>query len=366
MRVLSLRRAGAWRWVPAVVFMSLLSGCTTLGYYAQAISGQWQLLRARQPITVLLSDPDTAPVLRERLQRVELARDWASRSLQLPDNGSYRSYAELHRPYVVWNVFATEEFSLAPQQHCFPVAGCVAYQGYYDEADARARAQVLSSRGYDVHVAGVAAYSTLGWFDDPLLSTMLRWDDATLLYTLFHELAHQKLYVKGDTGFNESFAEFVGEEGLRQFAAMQPQLSLVPDTQRRDREEQFTRLVLACRAQLQALYRQPLTAAVMRERKAAIFASLRQDYTQMRDRDWGGEPLYERWFNAAPLNNARLLPFGLYQQNVPAFAQLFDEQGRDWSRFYAAAQTLAALTPARREAGLAALAARAAGRVTNP
>ena len=342
----------------ALLTVAVLCGCSTLDYYAQAVAGQWQLLRARQPIAALLDDPATAPALRERLQRVELARDWASRSLQLPDNGSYRSYAELQRAYVVWNVFATEEFSLEPLQHCFPVAGCVAYQGFYAEAAARSRAQTLAARGYDVHVAGVAAYSTLGWFDDPLLSTMLRWDDATLLYTLFHELAHQKLYLKGDSGFNESFAEFVGEEGLRQFAALHPQWSLAPDTQRRHREEQFSRLVRACREHLAALYRLPLTVTAMRERKAEIFAGLRRDYAQLRDHDWNGEPVYEHWFDAAPLNNARLLPFGLYQQAVPAFAQLFEDEARDWQRFYAAARALSALSAGQRREALAALAAR--------
>lgn len=328
------------------------AGCGTLGYYAQAVSGQIALLRARAPIAELLADPATDPKLRARLQAVRDARDWAVGALQLPDNGSYRSYVELHRDYVLWNVFATPEFSLAAVEHCFPVAGCVGYQGYYDEKAAQARAAALAKQGFDVYVGGVPAYSTLGWFDDPVLSTMLRWDDATLIATLFHELAHQKLYVKHDTRFNESFAEFVGEEGLREYLVLHPELARPGEDARRARRERFTQLVLDCRERLAALYREPLDAATMRQRKAAIFAALRRDYEALRDGEWQGAGGYEGFFSGAPLNNARLLPFGLYDAERPAFAALLAENGGDWGRFYAAAARLAKLDAAARRQAL--------------
>lgn len=337
----------------------LVGGCSSLTYYTQAIGGELAILRARQPIGEVLADPTVSPALKARLTLVQGARHWAVTVLDLPDNGSYRSYADVGRPYVVWNVFAAGEFSVAPLQHCFPVAGCVGYQGWYSEAAARASADQLAREGYDVYVGGVPAYSTLGWFDDPVLSTMLRWDDATLLKTLFHELAHQKLYVKHDTRFNESFAEFVGEEGLREYQA-QHVIPLAMDLdQRRSRSEQFSKLVLATREQLANLYREPLSVEVMRARKATVFDELRDRYAQLRDQQWGGKGWYDRFFAVAPLNNARLLPFGLYDDEIPAFAVLFADSGRDWPRFFAAAERLAALDIEQRRLELQRLQARA-------
>ncbi|MGH8447434.1 MAG: aminopeptidase [Solimonas sp.] len=337
-----------------------LSACGTIGYYAQAVSGQIALLRAREPIAALVDDPATDPKLRARLQTVREARDWAVGALGLPDNGSYRSYVELHRPYVVWNVFATPEFSLDAVEHCFPVAGCVGYQGWYGEAAARQDAEGLKGKGYDIYVGGVPAYSTLGWFDDPVLSSMLRWDDSTLISTLFHELAHQKLYLKHDTRFNESFAEFVGEQGLRDYLVLHPQLGTADFDQRRQRREQFTALVLAMRERLAALYREPLAAEAMRVRKQEAFDDFQRQYAALRDGAWQGQGWYDGFFKSGALNNARLLPFGLYDADLPAFAALFDENGRDWMRFYAAATALSKLDRDARRAELVRLAAKSA------
>lgn len=333
----------SFRVILALLAVLLISGCSTLRYYTQAVSGEFAILRARQPIGAILADPSASLALKARLTLVQDARAWAVTALGLPDNGSYRSYADVDRPYVVWNVFAAAEFSVAPLQHCFPVAGCVGYQGWYSEAAARASADQLARAGYDVYVAGVSAYSTLGWFDDPVLSTMLRWDDATLLTTLFHELAHQKLYVKHDTRFNESFAEFVGEEGLREYQTQHATPLAADLAERRARSERFTKLVLAAREQLAALYREPLSPEVMRARKADVFDELRRQYAQLRDQEWGGKGWYDRFFDAAPLNNARMLPFGLYDDDIPAFAVLFTDSDRDWRRFFDAAKHLAAL-----------------------
>src|SRR5690606_34424926 len=205
------------RAVPLLLVL-LTSGCAS--YYGQLAQGQWQLLRDRQPLERVIADPATDPALQRRLALAGQARDFASARLGLPDNGSYRSYVELDRPFVVWNVFATEEFSVEPRQHCFPIAGCVAYRGYFRLGRARGAAALLAAEGLDTWVAPVDAYSTLGWFDDPLLSSMLRRDDARLAGVIFHELAHQQLYLPGDTAFNESYASFVEQEGLRQWLAL--------------------------------------------------------------------------------------------------------------------------------------------------
>ena len=333
----------------------LLTGCSSLGYYAQLAEGQWQLLRARQPVAELLADPAQPAELRQRLQLAQEARDFASRQLALPDNRSYRLYADLQRPYVVWNLFATPEFSLEAQSHCFPIAGCVAYRGYFDEQRARGAAALLRGEGLDTEVAGVEAYSTLGWFDDPLLSGMLAWSDARVAALIFHELAHQRLYLPGDTAFNESFARFVEEEGLRQWRLAR---DLPPPPAHLERQrEQFVELVLASRARLEALYARPLPIEALRAAKQAEFQRLRGEYAALRDGPWQGDGRYDAWF-ARPLNNARLLPFGLYEQWVPAFAALFAEAGGDWPRFYARASALAELGEAERQQALAELQAR--------
>ncbi|MFA5940244.1 MAG: aminopeptidase [Sinimarinibacterium sp.] len=335
----------------AGLVLATLSGCTRLRYYAHLAGGQWQLLHERHPIAEVLASPDTAPELKARLQQVVQARSWAVGALHLPDNGSYRNYADLGRPYVMWNVFATPELSLKPLEHCFLFAGCVAYQGYYERAQAEARAADLRAEGYDVYVGGVPAYSTLGWFDDPVLNTMMRWDDAQLVGTVFHELAHQKLYVQDDTRFNESYAAFVQQEGLRAYTAAHPQLP-AGDEAAQPRRTQFVRLVLDLRQRLNELYAQPLDLETMRARKSEEFARLRADYERLRDADWNGDRRYDAWFADITPNNARLLPFGLYDEYEPAFAALFERAGRDWTRFHVEAQQLAELPADQRKAQL--------------
>lgn len=333
----------------------LLSGCSSLNYYDQLVSGQLQLLRAREPVEDVIADQTRDPKLRQRLALSQEARDFASSQLHLPDNKSYRLYADLGRPYVVWNVFATDEFSLEPITHCFPIAGCVAYRGYYSVGGARGAAALQRQEGKDVYVGGVEAYSTLGWFNDPILSSMLGWGDERLATLIFHELAHQRFYVKDDTEFNESYASFVEQEGTRQWRAAR---GLAPEliTQSKQRDD-LTRLVLVTRERLKQLYRQPLSAEVMRARKAAEFDKLRSDYREARDQQWSGDKRYDAWINA-PMNNARLLPFGLYDQWVPAFEVLFKNVNGDWQAFYAQVERLGALPIAQRRAELQRLAGR--------
>ena len=266
------------RWVPLLMAVGL-SGCSS--YYGQLAVGQLELLRQREPIAAIIDNPQSDPLLRQRLTLALQARGFASRALALPDNRSYRVYAELQRPYVMWNLFVAEEFSVAQQTQCFPIAGCVGYRGYYQQGRARGAAALLQAEGYDTLVAGVPAYSTLGWFDDPLLSSMLRWDDDRLAGLIFHELAHQRLYVTDDTAFNESYASFVEREGLRQWRASR---GLPPSSDAlRDQYADLSRLALATRERLAALYASGLSEPEMRAAKAAEFMRMRQAYRRLRD-----------------------------------------------------------------------------------
>ncbi|MFJ4089560.1 aminopeptidase [Pseudomonas psychrophila] len=333
----------------ALALIPLINGCSSASYYSQLAGGQWRLLQAREPVTEVIADPQRPAALREQLVKAQAARTFASQHLHLPDNQSYRLYADLKRPYVVWNVFVTPEFSLNPITHCFPIAGCVAYRGYYSQGAARGEAALQRQDGKDVFVGGVEAYSTLGWFDDPILNSMLTWGNERLATLIFHELAHQRFYVKDDSEFNESFASFVEQEGTRQWRAHQ---GLSPSRDKGlQQRKQFIALVLNTRQRLQELYAQPLPADEMRQRKAAEFARMRGEYRQLRDQQWGGNPRFDGWVNS-PMNNAKLLPFGLYDQWVPAFAALFESVGGNWPRFYQEVETLAQLPPKQRKAAL--------------
>ncbi len=329
-----------------------LGGCTSVRYYTQAVRGQASLVVHRQPVARLLREPTTDPTLAVRLSLALQARQFASDALDLPNNRSYTRYVDLHRPYVVWNVFATPRFSVAPVRHCFPVAGCVAYRGWFHEASAEADAARLRRRGDDVWVGGVPAYSTLGWFADPILSSMLRWDDDELAGTIFHELAHQLLYVKGDTAFNESFATFVQREGLRQWRAHRGLSPSPADTQAMTAG--FTRLVLDLRARLKVLYASGVDEEAMETGKQGEIAAFRVRYAHWRDSHWHGDTRYDAWV-AKPINNARLLPFGLYDQWEPAFAALFAQAGQRWPAFYQRVRRLAREPQEQRDARLQAL-----------
>src|SRR6516225_153684 len=256
---------------------ALLGGCGT-PYLMQAASGEWHVLHERVPIDTVLADPHAPTAVHEHLEQVRAARQFASSELGLPDNGSYRSYADIGRPYVVWNVVAAPEFSVAPKRWCFPVAGCVAYRGYFHEQSARDIALRLESQGLDVAVDGVPAYSTLGKFADPVLSSMLRYGDDDLAATIFHELAHQLLYVRDDSEFNEAFATTVEDAGLERWLAHQGEarrMQAFRDEQQRERE--LVDLLTATRAGLEQLYASGLPRHEMVVRKAEVFARLTRD-----------------------------------------------------------------------------------------
>ena len=340
---------------PALLALSLsllLSSC----YYLQAAGGQLEVLRKRESIDRLLDDPDTPAALAARLSLVRAAREFSITELGLPDNGSYRSFAALDRDYVVWNVVAAPEFSIEARTWCFPIAGCVAYRGYFSEHRARAKAAQLKAEGQDVFVGGVTAYSTLGIFDDPVLSTMLGRDDTALVALLFHELAHQRLYLPGDTAFSESFASAVEELGVDRWLSARAG----GDQWRRYRArkalaEALTALALAARDDLAALYAGPLTPAEKRRAKAARLEALAAALTS-RALAHGVDAYKERF--APSLNNARLAVWSAYARHVPALRRLFRDCDEDFQCFYASAAQLAQLDAAERERRLAALASR--------
>jgi predicted aminopeptidase len=353
-----VRRSGS-RWLAATVVVSLLSlslavaSCGSVGYYGRSIRGQMSLISKRRAIEKIVADGDTDAALRERLDLVLEIRCFASSDLGLPDNKSYRSYADLERPYAVWNVVATPELSVTPLQWCFPVAGCVSYRGYFSEVGAGKYAQKLRQEGHDVSVAGVSAYSTLGWFADPVLSTFVSWPEDQLAGLLFHELTHQRVYVKGETVFNESLATVVELEGLRRWLESRHKgeelaQRLSADRERQLRAEQFTDLVLGLRERLESLYASALTDEVKLRRKAELIAAAKTEYAHLRDASWNGYQGYDAWFDR-DLNNAHLASVGTYRDLVLPLRARLEEANGDLSRFFDDMDLLAEMKPAERE-----------------
>ena len=328
-----------------VVLLPSLSGC----YLLQAAAGQMQIVARREPIAKVIANPATPEKLRTRLEYVAAARDYASQQLGLPDNASYRSYADLGRPYVIWNVFATDEFSVEPRRWCFPIAGCVVYRGYFKEARAERYARGLRRRGADTQVGAVAAYSTLGYFKDPVLNTMLGWSDTSLAGTLFHELAHQVVYVAGDSEFNEAFATIVEEAALQRWLDTQGRSAEIKNWQlQRSRSEQFVQLLLTTRERLRALYKTKLPKAEMRDRKQQEFGLLKLRYQMLKTQQWNGYTGYDRWFDQT-LNNAHLISAATYYGCIPGFKALLDSVGGELPRFYEEVRKVSATKAARME-----------------
>jgi len=340
----------AFRLVGAAALAALIlpaSGC----YELQAAAGQARLMFARRPIMQVLQNPNTPAKLRAQLERVNDIRNFASRELGLPDNGSYRSYADTGRSFVVWNVFAAPEFSIEARQWCYPVVGCVAYRGYFSEADARRFGDGLRAQGDDVAVGGVAAYSTLGHFDDPILNTMMGWDDVELAAIVFHELTHQLVYVADDSSFNESLASLVEEEGVRRWLKARGRSEdLAHYEERQRRYELVTKLLIETREGLATLYASGLDADAMRAAKRAAFAALRARYEKLRA-GWQGVAPFDAWF-AADLNNAHLVSIATYASCVPGFARELESAGGDLPRFYARVRELSRLPKDRRDAAV--------------
>ncbi len=323
------------------------AGC----YLLQSTEGQLSLMARRQPIARVIHQPATPPKLRKQLEEVSAIRDFASRDLGLPDNGSYRSYADVGRPYVVWNVVAAPEFSLDAKQWCFPIVGCVAYRGYFARQRADAFAARLRAKNFDVSVSGVAAYSTLGHFDDPILNTMVGWDDVELAAIMFHELTHQLLYVAGDASFNEALATTVEEEGVRRWLLAQGRAA---DLRLHEREQaQYIEVIDLLRKtcdQLRQIYAAKADPAVMRERKQAAFARLREEYERL-ESAWGGHAPFDAWFRGG-LNNANLVSIATYYDCVPGFRRELAAAGGDLGVFYERVRSLAKLDRTTRDAAV--------------
>ena len=394
-RLLRRQAASRWfsaRWLIAGGLLASLGGCTALGslaYYWQSAHGHLALMQAARPVDDWLQDPAASARLKARLALTQDIRAFAVSELHLPDNASYRRYADLQRPAAVWNVVAAPERSLKLEQWCFPVAGCVAYKGFFNEADAQAEAAPLRLQGLDVSVYPVPAYSTLGWLNwaggDPLLNTFIGYPDGELARLIFHELAHQVVYAENDSAFNESFATAVERLGSARWLARHASPAAQSEFARHEaRRQQFRALALQLRSELEALYgegeaKEPpkekkppaalpagpasvtgaisptSSAAVQQVLKAQAFENFRQRYAELKVR-WGGYAGYDPW--VARANNASLGAMATYDELVPGFEALFERQGRDWPRFYAAVRQLAALPKAERRAALKMPAAR--------
>ena len=343
-----LRRA---IFVAAAIALALAAGCANLPYYLQSVRGQLDIWSRQHDIETLIAAPTTAEPLREKLKAVLSIREFASAELGLPRNGSYRYYANLERPYAVWNVFATPEFSIQPRQWCFLFAGCVNYRGYFEKSAADAFAGRIAGQGNDVFIGGVPAYSLLGYFPDPVLNTFIHYPTPHLARLIFHELAHQVVYVRDDSVFNESFAVTVEHEGSMRWLAR-----FGSDADRRiydvitGRRNDFLRLIEQHRARLEAVYGSGMAPDDMRARKKQIFAELHAAYLKLKE-SWGGFAGYDRWFQQEP-NNALLASVGIYTERVPAFQALLAREGGDLPRFYAAAKALAGMSKPERSAAL--------------
>jgi predicted aminopeptidase len=325
-----------------------LSGCA-MPYYWQAIGGQIDLLRKREPIETIVADENRSTALREELRTVAALREFAVTALELPDNDSYTTYVDLGRPYVVWNVVAAERFSVMPLQWCFPFAGCVSYRGYFDRADAEKFANRLAEQGYDTYSAGSGAYSTLGYFDDPVLNTMLGGDVAGLAGALFHELAHQKLYVKDDSELSEAFATAVEEHGVELWLMEHGEsLALERYRMRVQRRVEFAALVAAQQTRLQAIYAAQSDDATKLEAKAQAFLTMQSEYLGFKER-WGGTTEYDGWLSP-PLNNATLAAIATYRRWLPALKWRLQSAGV--TQFYADVADLAELREQERAARL--------------
>ena len=323
-----------------------LAGC----YVMQAAVGQADVLSRSEPIEDVIADPQTPEPVRARLDLAEQARAFAVQELGLPESRSFRKYADLERPYAVWNVVATAEFSVEPRRWCFPVAGCVAYRGYFDESKARAQADRLARRGDDVAVGGVATYSTLGRLPDPVFNTMLGWAEARFVGTIFHELAHERLYVAGDSEFSEAFASVVEREGLRQWLIARGDVAKLERLhESAAREAEFAALLRSARERLEQLYASGADAGTLRIEKQREFGRLKFEYSLLRAR-WNGHSGYDRWF-ARTLNNAHLAAVATYHDCVPGLQRELEAAG-SLPAFYARAAELAELPLEQRRAAV--------------
>ncbi|KQP13804.1 aminopeptidase [Pseudorhodoferax sp. Leaf267] len=343
----------------ASLVLLCVSGCADMSYYWQSARGHLQLMHAARPIQDWLDDAKAPPELKRQLELARRLRAFAVDALHLPDNASYHRYADLGRRAAVWNAIAAPPYSLKLKTWCFPFTGCIGYRGYFDEREAQALAAQLRSDGLEASVYGVPAYSTLGWMNwlggDPLLNTFIQYPEGELARMLFHELAHQMVYVQDDTQFNESFATAVERLGSAQWLATHASEAARVEYARFDsRRREFRALMLATRKQLEAVYADGANAQPMAERKAQVMEAFRTDYALLKRERWQGFAGYDAYVER--VNNASFGVQAAYDGLVPAFEALFEREGRDWPRFYAAVRSLAARSKAERDLALGLLA----------
>jgi len=314
-----------------VFAVSITGGCSTVAYYGQSVVGHSRLMLARQDIDKAIENADSE--LKRQLTLAKQLRRYAVTDLALPDNSSYLSYVDLQRKYPVWSVVAAKEFSLKPQYWCYPVVGCAAYRGYFAEANAQKYARGLEAEGFQTHVGGATAYSTLGWFSDPLIPPMMRDGDMYLAQVMFHELAHQQFYIKGNSAFNEAFATVVGEHGTLKWLrdTNSPDVSKYQTlmTVRND----FSVFIDSYKKRLGKVYQSGQTNEDKRHQKQAVETAMLQSYEALVTDKWQGKRWYGNWMKVAP-NNARLAAFSTYRELVPAFEKLLQSCEGDYSRFY--------------------------------
>jgi predicted aminopeptidase len=333
--------------------VAAVSGCRTLSFYAQAAKGQYQIFAHQQLIEKLIADPHTAPELRKQLQLVADLRRFAEIELKLPVDGHYRKYADVHRPYVVWNVQAAPEFSLQPKTWWYPLVGSLEYRGYFSEQGAQKYGRRLDAKGFDVFVAGVDAYSTLGWFKDPVLNTFITRPEPDLAEVIFHELGHQRVFARGDTDFNEAFATIVGQEGARRWLQAKGNPALLEEySTSLQRNDQFVHLIMAARERLEKIYgdtldedgkvkaakKPPGSPEALQRGKRQVFEDLRRDYVRLKS-GWGGYTGYDAWF-AREINNAQLNTIANYYDYLPGFERLLELNGSDMEKFYVEVERL--------------------------
>jgi predicted aminopeptidase len=340
-----------------VLALAAVAGCQSIGYYKQAVSGQVQMLSNQQPLSKLIADSETKPALKEKFRLILALREFAEANLGLSAGGRYLSYVDLHRSNAVWNVYAAPELSLKPKSWWYPVVGSVTYRGYFSEKDAEKYAAKIRKKGFDVYVGGVDAYSTLGWFKDPVLNTFIDDSERRLAALIFHELTHQRLFISGDTEFNEALATAVAEEGLRRWLLEKnDSVALEKYHAELKRKKQFVDLIQKTRRQLKSVYEKfPADSqpAMAREQKKIILNQLRADYAKLKQ-EWNGHSGYDDWF-AGPLNNAQLNTVSTYYDLVPVFRKMIDDDGGDLKRFFSGAKKFAQMSKEKRHDALAQL-----------
>ena len=316
-----------------VTISLMLQACSSVAYYWEKVQGHTEILEKQRPVQEVIDSPDTKAQIRERLKNVQQARNFASDKLLLPENDSYRYYADIGRDYVVWTVVATPPYSMKPKQWCFLIVGCLSYRGYFSKQSAEEFAAELKKKNMDVYVAGTKAYSTLGWFDDPLLNTMLYKSEAYRVGIIFHELAHQKMYVEDDTAFNEAFASAVEKQGVKEWFVQQKNANKFEKyILSKKRDDQFKKLLLDTRKNLEKLYTKKISIDLMQVEKKSLFKQLRENYNKFKIR-WHGYTGFDKWMSNN-LNNSHLALVATYNNLIPAFDGLFKASGDNFKVFY--------------------------------